>query len=280
MSASSNGLRVIGLAMLLVLGSIDAARAQAPSTPPPAVQELLRLLDDPAVQAWLRQQRAPHTAPERDAGAENGASANFVAERVARLRAHLATLGDAVPYARDEFSRVAARLGPELRAHGIGWLVLLFATFLGLGIGAQSLYWRLTTDARKRIIALPVDTPADRVRAAGLRLAFGLGWIACFALGSIGAFLIFPWPPLLREIVLTYLLVFLVVRFAIVLGRFLIAPGAPRFRIVPMADAAAKHWSLWLIILLGWFAFARLTVSLLTILGISERTLGLFITIV
>ena len=40
------------------------------------------------------------------------------------------------------------------------------------------------------------------VRAVAMRLAFGAGLVAAFALGSVGAFLAFDWPPLLREMVL------------------------------------------------------------------------------
>jgi moderate conductance mechanosensitive channel len=235
------------------------------------------------VQGWLRQQRAAsdQAAARPDASAAGRrAGTGYVADRIARVRAHVAGMIAAAPRALDELSRIAALVAPELRNRGIGAIVLLCAAFLGLGVAAEWLYWWLTRGARRHIIAHAVDTPAERVRAAGLRLAFGLGWVAAFTLGSIGAFLIFRWPPLLREIVLTYLQVFLVVRLAIVMGRFLIAPGAPRFRIVPMADRAARYWSRWLTILVGWFAFSRLTGGLLTTLGLPDDVLGLYIAIV
>jgi hypothetical protein len=65
----------------------------------------------------------------------------------------------------------------------------------------------------------------DRLRAVAMRLAFGAGLVAAFALGSVGAFLAFDWPPLLREIVLGYLLAFLALRLALVVGGFLLSPG-------------------------------------------------------
>ncbi len=39
----------------------------------------------------------------------------------------------------------------------------------------------------------------ERLRAVGLRTAYGLGLLLAFALGSVGAFLLFDWPPLLKR---------------------------------------------------------------------------------
>ena len=71
---------------------------------------------------------------------------------------------------------------------------------------------------------LPMDTVSDQVRAVGMRLAFDLAHVAILAVGSIGAFLVFDWPPLLGHIVLAYLIAVLILRFALVAGRFLLAP--------------------------------------------------------
>ena len=66
------------------------------------------------------------------------------------------------------------------------------------------------------------------MRAIGLRLAFGLSEVAIFGLGSVGAFLAFDWPPLLRQVVLAYLVAAVVLRLVLVLGRFLLAPDGRR----------------------------------------------------
>ena len=106
---------------------------------------------------------------------------------------------------------------------------------------------------RARLIAAGLDSVRDRLRAAGLRAAYGLGLLLAFALGSVGAFLLFDWPPLLKRVVLAYLIVFLLVRLILVLGRVLLAPGAERFRVIPMATEAARFWFVWRAILVGWF---------------------------
>jgi small-conductance mechanosensitive channel len=93
--------------------------------------------------------------------------------------------------------------------------------------------------------------------------------VAAFAIGSVGAFLALDWPPLLHEIGLGYLLAFLALRLALVAGRFLLAPGGERFRILPMATPAARFWHRRVGLLVGWLAFGWVTVSLLATLGMA-----------
>ena len=262
------------IAMLLAAAPVPA-HAQAPAQPPAQVQELLRLLEDPGVQAWMREQR---TRAAEDQGSEMAKEIElgrgFVAERIAQARRHVSGVLDASADLPAERDRLAARVGPELRGLGALLTLALFVAFLGAGWGLEWIFWRASRALRKHIIASSAETTAERVRIVGLRFAFGLGWVAAFAVGSIGSFLVFPWPPLLREIVLTYLQVFLVVRLVLVLGRFVLAPGAPRFRLVPMGDAAAAYWHAWIAAIVGWFAFARLTIALMASLGVGQRVLG------
>ena len=71
-----------------------------------------------------------------------------------------------------------------------------------------------------------------------------------FFIFSVGFFLVFDWPPLLRMIVLTYLLAFVFGRLALVVGRILLAPendllldGPEKpLRLMPMGDAEARFW--------------------------------------
>jgi moderate conductance mechanosensitive channel len=109
-----------------------------------------------------------------------------------------------------------------------------------------------------------------------VRFAFGLTSVAVFALGSIGAFLAFEWPPLLKQIVLAYLVAALAWRVALLFGRLLLEPRfaddeeAPRYRLVPMPDEAAAFWHMRLGLFAGWFAFGWATCEVLVTLGFSK----------
>src|SRR5262249_25003193 len=114
-----------------------------------------------------------------------------------------------------------------------------------------------------------------RLRAVLVRLAYGTGMVTAFAIGSIGLFLALDWPPLLREIVLGYLLAFLVLRFGLIATRFVLAPGGERFRILPMSTEAARFWHRRIGIGLGWFVFWFVTLNLLGSLGLAPASLRL-----
>jgi small-conductance mechanosensitive channel len=122
---------------------------------------------------------------------------------------------------------------------------------------------------RRHLEAHPLDTVGDRVRLVLERAAFALGSVVAYAAGSIGAFLVLHWPGLLRHIVLGYLIVFLSIRIAAVLGRFLLEPRHERFRVIPMVSSAARFWYVRLKIIIGWIVLALVMRDLEGRLGIS-----------
>ena len=230
-------------------------------------------MDDPDVRTWLgerEQARAPAPATKQS----SGISADMTAPAMAVRQHILASLG-AIPTALPELARAWRVLYAEIAERGVLSTLMLVAMFLGLGILVERLYWRATTGFRQRLIAMQLDTVEARLKAVGLRLAFGLGWIGSFALGSLGAFLLFDWPPLLHGLIARVLLVVIVVWLTSVLLRFILAPGAERFRILPVSTASAAHWHRWLTVVVGWYTAARLTDWFLADLGLSEAVQGL-----
>jgi small-conductance mechanosensitive channel len=254
------------------------AQESAPSAEPPAkVQELLQLLDDPAIRDWLAQQRAGAAAaqPAPPAEKEMGASSYF-AGRIAAIREHMTALAAALPNLPAEIAAAGRRLADEFQERGLITILLLIGVFVGLGFGAERFYHWIGKGAYAYIIALKLDTVAQRLRAVAIRLAYGLGMVASFAVGSVGGFLALDWPPLLREIVLGYLMAFLVLQLTLVAARFFLAPGADRFRILPMQTEAAWFWTKRLALFVGWLAFGWVTVGLLATLGMSIEARRLF----
>ena len=99
------------------------------------------------------------------------------------------------PRVRGALAEAAARVHGEMAAHGIDHLFLLLAAFAALGFGVERLFWMVSGGVRRWIIASRMDTPGERLRAMLARFGFGASWVAAFALGTIGAFLAFDWPP-------------------------------------------------------------------------------------
>ena len=273
------------LGFVLLLGSAASAMAQqdqgqpgTTETPPRQVELLLDLLRDPAVQKWLEQRPSAteDAAAQAQAAAPQPSPAGYFAQRLEYLRNNLALLAKAFPRLPGELERARIILSLEFQEHGLIGILFLIAVFISVGFTCVWVYWRLTTGFRDWIIASEIASVGDRLRAMVARLAFGTGWAFSFAIGSVGAFLCFSWPPLLREIVLGYLVAFLCVWLARIVGGFLLAPGggrAARFRIVPLSDPAAKFWQRRLMIAVAVLAFSWVTLSLLRTLGVSPAGL-------
>jgi small-conductance mechanosensitive channel len=264
---------------LLLLAAAPATAQQHEVLPtasaeptPEQVRSLVQLLSDPVVKGWLERQMqaaGPAAPALPTAGAGETGLSGFLERRVQVWRGHLQELSAALPGLPGELATATGRLEGALADRGLVEVVLLLAGFIGLGFGVELLFWRATAAFRARFAAAPVVTAADRVRLVLSRFLFGLAWIVSFALGSIGAFLLFPWPPALRVLVLGYLAAFLALRVMLVLGRFLFAPGEERLRVVPMGDDEARLWHRWSAAFVGWLAFGYVTIEVLLRLGTS-----------
>jgi moderate conductance mechanosensitive channel len=245
-----------------VAASAAAANRSAPAgeeASPKQIQELTTLLADPKVRDWLEQQAKTEAASERAATEESVSQA--LDSRLGAIREHIVALAGTVPDLPNQFWQGRARVTADLGENGRIKALLLLAVFVGLGVGVEWLFRRATRRARSHLDTLPSETVKERLHIVALRFAFAVGLVVAFALGSIGPFLAFDWPPLLREGLFGLLVAFLVVRIANVVGRFLLAPYHERFRIIPMDTAAARFWRRRFVWFVGWFAFGWVIVG-------------------
>ncbi|PWC33967.1 mechanosensitive ion channel family protein [Azospirillum sp. TSO35-2] len=269
----ARSLAILALVVMLAPAALaqSPAGSSAPSAPPPAqVRQLLDLLADPAVRVWIDAQRTSGPVPAAATATVGSLEDAFWmsgATRLALIRQHLETLADALPMVPDDLANAWTLLKFEFEQRGLLNILALVAGFLTLGLGTEWLFWWATKSARRWVVEHPLDTVGQRLRAIGARFVFGLGVVAAFALGSIGAFLIFDWPVFLKEIVLGYLMVFVVARVGMVLGRFLLAPAAERFRIIPMPTPVAWFWYRRVPLAVAWWSFGWVTLQLLKTLG-------------
>src|SRR5215471_12433296 len=260
---------IIFVAVLPCGGFAAAQKATKPSTSqeasPKQIQELMTLLADPKVRNWLEKESKAEAAAEQAATEESVSQA--LDEHLAAIREHLAALAGTVPDLPNQFWQGRARVTADLGDNGRTKVLLLLAFFAGLGVAVEWLFRKATRRVRGQLDSLPLETASDRLRVVALRFAFGVGLVAAFALGSIGPFLAFDWPPLLRQQLFGLLGAFLVVRIANVVSHFLLAPDQERFRIIPMEMVAARFWQRRLVWFVGWFAFGWVIVGFGVTLG-------------
>ncbi len=232
---------------------------------------MLNLLADPATQKWLEKQGLPKTAAAAAAApaASKVSASDYFSSRIGAIREHIVALAAVLPDLPNQFRRSAGLVTAELGQGGRVKVLLLLVVFVALGFGVEWLFRRATARIRSRLDGLPLETVNDRLRVVAVRFAFAAGLVVAFAVGSIGAFLALDWPPLIREMLFSYLLVFLAIRIAIVVGHLLLAPDHERFRICPADRAAARFWYRRLVAFVGWFAFGWVEIELLGVVGIS-----------
>ncbi len=227
--------------------SAGLAQSATPAPPPEKVEQLLKLLDDPDVKAWIATKGAPAAAetPVAPAADEFMLWSNAV-------RSHLRGLGQAIPAIPAEFSGASSTIMTEINGRGPGAILVLFGAFAALGFGAEFVFRRLVSQAIRRNVA-PVTieggTPS-RHHMIGRSIFAAIAPLVVFALASIGAFLAFTWPPLLAMLVLPMLVALIAWRVitrltAILLGfhREQSTPGAQdKIRLIPMDDVMAAFW--------------------------------------
>ena len=271
--------RAWSLALAFLFAFALPAVAQDAATPaPPQIQDLMRLLNDPAVRDWIEKQDAatPAPAPVTPAASNemrmNSMAMNpggFIDRRLGEIRTHLVGLAAVAPLLPGELTGARSRLMLELQDRGAWRILLLIAAFLGSGFVAERLLRYLLRGVERWIIGVSLETVGERLRAAAIRLCFAIGLVLAFGLGSVGAFLLFEWPPFLREIVLAYLLAVLILRMVLAFGRFALAPGGERFRLVPLDTPTAWYWYRRIGLATGWLVIGWVTVATLRRLGLS-----------
>ena len=262
---------------ILSVGSPAWAQTAAPATPaappPEKLSQLIELLSDPAIKDWVVKQAQSPAVPAEPASKSGAMEESAVSAMLAHIKSHLERLAAAVTRLPQEFERARDIMMLEFADRGLIGIFLLIAIFVAVGAALSQLaHWR-TAELRNWIISLPKNTPQGRAKKLGGRFIFGLIKVGAFMLGSAGAFLLFEWPPLLREIVLLYLSAAIItwavmtfLRFAL-LPPHISVPDAIEVRALPMSDARAMHWYRWIVASTGVFMLIGATFTLLPTLG-------------
>ena len=252
----------------LLTGQAVAQVQQAPSTPPPAkVQELIELLDDPEVRAWLEKK------PEAETTEAGPAAIERISQWEAVIRGRFASLFAAIPRLARKW-QCATIITERVDGGGRGAVIGIVALLIAIGYGAEWLFRRAVLGAHNER-GVPPAQHGDR--GPLVRMLAEAASLLVFAVASTGLFLAFEWPPLLRQIVLTYLLAFIVFRVLTKLAGLLLAAGADpdplteeqSLGLVRISDDDANFWVRRLKLFTAYFLFGWATVSLMPLLAFS-----------
>ncbi|TCL75555.1 mechanosensitive ion channel family protein [Rhizobium sp. BK251] len=257
--------------LLLAVWPAPVLAQTAPATNA-KVDEFVKLLADPEVRDWLQAQykTASPPAPENAAPSADGSAVSLFAST---LRRHLQSMIAAAPTLPTQAMRASDIIAVEFEERGSFEILGLIAGFILVGLGLDWVAYRMTGSFRHWLNSQSWSSPHGRARALLGRVAYAAIMLLLFTLGSAGLFLSFEWPPLLREVVIAYLIAAVITRGSLMLGRALLIPPsvplthAQEFRVLPMSDESAAHWYRWIAINVAWFAVVGATFTLLPTFG-------------
>ncbi|WP_299917680.1 mechanosensitive ion channel domain-containing protein [uncultured Roseobacter sp.] len=226
-------------AVLPMIATIAAAQETTPVAPPSAndLHEFTRLLADERIQNWIQDQAdgAEAAAPEtrKTIRAQLREATDRVNARVDDLSAAWASFDQAPEVIA---ARWREQLTPDRRVRSLTFALI----FLFFGAGLEWLSRQYTNPLRRRIEFGTFRRPRERLYAALTRTALALTGLAMFAIGSIGAFSIVSWPPLLYTLILATLMGIVSVRAINTLIKLFLAPKVAQLRLLPVGDRMAR----------------------------------------
>jgi len=224
------GLAGLGIAILLVAtdlaktvtcGALAAETAAAEkTTASPKIREMMTSL----AQEWLAEQGVASAAAAPPAHETRQTFEDYVNSGAGAIHNQILALAGAIQVLLslgifgDPYLVATRRLAGEAQAF------LNLAIFAAFGSGAEWLFRKMTRRARGRLDTLPMETVRDRLRVMAARFALAFGTIGAFLLGGLVPWLGLNWDPARREMVLSLVIVFIAVRFAVAIGELLLAP--------------------------------------------------------
>ncbi len=278
-----SGSRIALLSAILALLLAGAVASFAQVSPAPGnspdnakISQFMQLLSDPDVQAWLKTQiTAPPVGEKPDlALIEEHAMESVgsdLSRRLTGLRAHLADMVAAVPRVHGEIATAVLRVHRERsQTDGIGAMLLVLG-FLVTGFAAEWIFRRAVAKVQHRAETNPAATPRERLVRLFARFILGFGGLTVFALASIGVFLAFAWPELMKYVVVLFLLAALTTKLAWMLLELLLSPGNDAARVIPIPAAAARFFRNRIALFVGWLAFGYAFVDALRGLGVDRE---------
>jgi small-conductance mechanosensitive channel len=223
----------------LMLSQSAAAQTDTLVTGPSTndLHEFTRLLADERIQEWISQQadEAERTAVPEALGMRDQFDVLVLRtkDRIGALIRTWEGLGQAPEMMQ---GRWREQVTDDRRVQSLTFVLI----FLFLGAGLEWLFRQYSNPMRRRLEISEFKTPAKRIAAAVTRASLALFGLLAFAIGSIGAFSAFDWPPILFALILNLLMAIVVIRVVGTMLLLFLAPFVPRLRLVPISTGMAR----------------------------------------
>ncbi|MBC2803859.1 mechanosensitive ion channel domain-containing protein [Rhizobium ruizarguesonis] len=261
----------------LLLASANAASAAEPTNSSAPIRVIIELPNDDSGRALVNRIVPGNQEPAQPIAVSQEAAPASIATSLQDLRQRLLTLVDAVPTLPGQIQSAIRVFQTDDRIEPVG-LILAVILFVAGGFVAQRLAWWSGRGLLHFVLNAPADTVRQRIKLHAARLSMGLLALVGYLIGSLGAFILFPWPAVFRDIALILLSAALMVRLGVLVGRIVIAPGArlPHMRLLTLVTSLAWFWYYWLLGIVAVLAAGWGTIEVIGTIGASPILADLF----
>ncbi|NKK85680.1 mechanosensitive ion channel [Rhizobium leguminosarum bv. viciae] len=261
----------------LLLASANPASAVEPTNSSAPIRVIIELPNDDSGRALVGRIVPGNQEPAQPVAVSQEAAPTSIATSLQDLRQRLLTLVDAVPTLPRQIQSAIRVFQTDDRIEPVG-LILAVILFVAGGFVAQRLAWWSGRGLLHFVLNAPADTIRQRIKLHAARLSMGLLALVGYLIGSLGAFILFPWPAVFRDIALILLSAALMVRLGVLVGRIVIAPGArlPHMRLLTLVTSLAWFWYYWLLGIVAVLAAGWATIEVIGTIRASPILADLF----
>ncbi|MBY3233755.1 mechanosensitive ion channel family protein [Rhizobium laguerreae] len=261
----------------LLLASANTASTAEPTNSSAPIRVIIELPNDDSGRALVDRIVPGNQEPAQPVAVSQEAAPTSLATSLQDLRQRLLTLVDAVPTLPGQIQSAIRVFQTDDRIEPVG-LILAVILFVAGGFVAQRLAWWSGRGLLHFVLNAPADTVRQRIKLHAARLSMGLLALVGYLIGSLGAFILFPWPAVFRDIALILLSAALMVRLGVLVGRIVIAPGArlPHMRLLTLVTSLAWFWYYWLLGIVAVLAAGWATIEVIGTIRASPILADLF----
>ncbi|NKL37677.1 mechanosensitive ion channel [Rhizobium leguminosarum bv. viciae] len=261
----------------LLLASANPVSAAEPTNSSGPIRVIIELPNDDSGRALVNRIVPGNQEPAQPVAVSQEAAPTSIATSLQELRQRLLTLVDAVPTLPGQIQSAIRVFQTDDRIEPVG-LILAVILFVAGGFVAQRLAWWSGRGLLHFVLNAPADTVRQRIKLHAARLSMGLLALVGYLIGSLGAFILFPWPAVFRDIALILLSAALMVRLGVLVGRIVIAPGArlPHMRLLTLITPLAWFWYYWLLGIVAVLAAGWATIEVIGTIRASPILVDLF----
>ncbi|EJC66433.1 small-conductance mechanosensitive channel [Rhizobium leguminosarum bv. viciae WSM1455] len=261
----------------LLLASANPGSAAEPTNSSAPIRVIIELPNDDSGRALVNRIVPGNQEPTQTVAVSQEAAPTSIATSLQDLRQRLLTLVDAVPTLPGQIQSAIRVFQTDDRIEPVG-LILAVVLFVAGGFVAQRLAWWSGRGLLHFVLNAPADTVRQRIKLHAARLSMGLLALVGYLIGSLGAFILFPWPAVFRDIALILLSAALMVRLGVLVGRIVIAPGArlPHMRLLTLVTSLAWFWYYWLLGIVAVLAAGWATIEVIGTIRASPILVDLF----